>query len=164
MTPRGMTTVGFFWSRVNTSPGIQEDELSECWEWTGAKDYYGYGVIRDDQKRLKAHRFSHELHAGRAIPDGVLIDHRCHHRECVNPAHLREVDRSLNGANRRGANPASKSGVRGVYQRKNGRYQARFRCRDGHIFNVGIFDDLDEAREAIGKARREEWGEYAGRD
>lgn len=44
-----------------------------------------------------------------------MVDHTCHNRSCVNPDHLRVVTNKQNAENLRGANRASKSGVRGVW-------------------------------------------------
>ena len=67
---------------------------SGCWEWTGAIDRYGYGkssVRIDGKKRYPgAHRLSYMAFHG-AIPSGLIIDHLCRNRTCVNPDHLEAV-------------------------------------------------------------------------
>ena len=78
-----------FWSKVQKGAG------HECWEWTAAKDSYGYGNIRvRTDKGLvwgrgwttdRAHRVSWELHHG---PPVGQVRHCCNSRSCVNPAHL----------------------------------------------------------------------------
>ena len=67
-----------FWSRVNKS---------ECWEWMGARNEKGYGVVAVDGKTPKAHRVAWELENG-PIPAGVCVLHRCDNPPCCNPAHL----------------------------------------------------------------------------
>lgn len=63
----------------------------ECWEWTGACDYHGYGRLnlgRHGQGIGKAHRISYEIHVA-PIPKGMIVLHRCDNPPCVNPSHLR---------------------------------------------------------------------------
>lgn len=62
----------------------------DCWLWTGHLDRYGYGQISVNNHREKAHRASFVAFMG-AIPDGLVIDHLCRTRHCVNPAHLEPV-------------------------------------------------------------------------
>jgi len=62
----------------------------ECWIYTGTIHGTGYGVISDNKKSIKAHRYSLELHLGRPLLPGMLAIHSCDVRACVNPNHLRE--------------------------------------------------------------------------
>ncbi len=76
-----------FWEKVQKSEG--------CWLWTanttkdrnGNKRYGLLGAGRRGEGMLYAHRVSWELHFG-AIPEGLLILHRCDTPACVNPNHL----------------------------------------------------------------------------
>lgn len=80
-----------FWDRV--------DKSGDCWEWTGAKNKYGYGMLpygpRKARKSFGAHRVSYEIHFG-VIPDGLLVLHKCDNKSCVNPAHLELGNQSKN--------------------------------------------------------------------
>ena len=68
-----------FWSKVRKTEG--------CWIWNGAIQNSGYGCFWVNGVSLKAHRLSYELEKGK-IPDGLVIDHLCRNRRCVNPRHL----------------------------------------------------------------------------
>lgn len=82
---------GRFWRKVN--------KTSACWEWTGSLFPNGYGCFRLNGQSVLAHRVSYEF-AHEAIPIGLVIDHKCRNKKCVNPDHLEAV---TNGENvRRG--------------------------------------------------------------
>jgi hypothetical protein len=61
-----------------------------CWEWTGYKSKVGYGSLTNKGKVQRAHRFIYEQLVG-AIPDGMVLDHLCTNKACVNPDHLEPV-------------------------------------------------------------------------
>lgn len=69
---------------------------SGCLQWIGAMYWHGYGHFHTTQtaeqkaRDVYAHRWSYEHHAG-PIPDGLVLDHLCRNRACVNPDHLEPV-------------------------------------------------------------------------
>lgn len=68
-----------FWAKV--------EKTETCWLWRGYT-YLGYGVIvTEHHHRVRAHRFSWELHNG-PIPKGLCVCHRCDTPACVRPDHL----------------------------------------------------------------------------
>lgn len=60
-----------------------------CLLWTGSLTD-GYGRIMIAGVRHQAHRYAYEQRHG-AIPDGLVIDHLCRVRNCVNPDHMQPV-------------------------------------------------------------------------
>ena len=72
-----------------------EDAATGCWLWQNASTPPGYGVFYLWGKQTYAHRASYELHVG-PIPEGLVIDHLCRNRRCVNPEHLEPVTQRIN--------------------------------------------------------------------
>lgn len=80
-----------FWQKV----ALPDSEPHACWIWTATRSPEGYGRINPSRRGgrrspLYAHRVSYELARG-PIPDGLVIDHLCRNRACVNPSHLEAV-------------------------------------------------------------------------
>ena len=139
-----------FWAKVDKRGPI------ECWNWL-ATTRWGYGMIGrggHHSETLCAHRFSYELLVG-PIPSGMVLDHICHNRACVNPAHLRLATRKQNNRNAiRSIN--NKSGFKGVHRINNGRWRAMI----NHI-HLGYFDTPEEAHVVYCEAAKKYHGEFA---
>ena len=75
-----------FWSKVSPEPN------TGCWLWTACTDRDGYGIywVKAIDQNGKAHRCSYEGLVA-PIPAGLLMDHLCRVRCCVNPLHLEPV-------------------------------------------------------------------------
>lgn len=71
------------------------DESTGCWVWQRGENGQGYGYIGAKDRKGLAHRIYYEQAKG-PIPDGLVIDHRCENRLCVNPDHLQAVPQSHN--------------------------------------------------------------------
>ena len=134
--PRIHTTEERFWAKVEKTDG--------CWNWTGSIHTQGYGVIKIDSKMKRAHRLSYELAIGR-IPDGLLIDHICHNKGCVNPAHLRLATQKQNVENQQGGPRNSKSGIRGVRWYARSKKWEAYLCHNGKTKYLGRFATKEAA-------------------
>ena len=66
-----------------------------CWLWKGPVSDKGYGIFSEHGKHIRAHRYYYTTHVG-SIPADLELDHLCHVRHCVNPAHLEAVPHTTN--------------------------------------------------------------------
>jgi hypothetical protein len=73
--------------------------LDGCWLWVEHVDKDGYGKVRVGKDKLRAHRVSYELYREQ-IPAGMVIDHLCLQKSCVNPHHLDVVTLAENNKRR----------------------------------------------------------------
>jgi hypothetical protein len=76
-----------FWGRVDKDSSPIFYNGTRCWEWVGASNNGGYGVIKINGKQCYTHRISYLLDRG-DIPDGLDVLHRCDNTYCVRPEHL----------------------------------------------------------------------------
>jgi hypothetical protein len=110
---------------------VSPEPNSGCWLWTGCANRFGYGRFRIDGHMRVAHRVVYEAHKG-SVPDGLVLDHLCRVRCCVNPDHLEPVTKIEN--DRRGISGAVCAA----------RYRAMTHCSNGHEFtprNTRLFVD-----------------------
>jgi hypothetical protein len=76
------------WDRFCES--IQLNDLTGCWLWKASMTHQGYGSFHWKGKGRVAHRWSYEFFRG-PIPTGLVLDHLCRCKSCVNPFHLEAV-------------------------------------------------------------------------
>lgn len=88
-----------FWEKVDKNGPISmaRPELGPCWIWLGTINNHGYGKFGrpriDRSKHWKmwtAISVACEL-VGKPIPEGLVPDHLCKNRACVNPDHAEAV-------------------------------------------------------------------------
>lgn len=66
------------------------DEQTGCWNWQGARNTRGYGIVGNGDKTVKAHRASYEVYVA-PLTDGTVVHHKCANASCVNPKHLQAI-------------------------------------------------------------------------
>lgn len=78
---------------------ISKTELREngCIEWMAYRNSNGYGRFGPGEGACMklAHRWAYEFYIG-PISEGLVIDHLCRNRSCVNPDHLEAVSQAVN--------------------------------------------------------------------
>lgn len=92
-----------FHSKFTTSRG--------CFLWQGPLDKDGYGTFYLRRRSRRAHRVAWYDAYGE-IPEGLVVNHKCMSRSCVNPQHLELVtvrDNSLRDSRSSGAINARKT-------------------------------------------------------
>jgi hypothetical protein len=97
-----------------------------CIQWPGNITLEGYGrmMVRGG-KCIRAHVASWERTYG-AIPDGMVLDHLCRNRSCINPLHMEPVSSRENTL--RGIGPSAVNAF-------------KTHCKMGHPFsgdNLGV--------------------------
>lgn len=87
-----------FWAKVdkNGPDGVHSqtgENLGPCWLWTAAMAGPGeekYGHVSFGAGMQRCHILTYEAARG-PVPYGLVIDHLCRVRRCVNPSHLEAV-------------------------------------------------------------------------
>ena len=124
----------------------------------GGRDTTGVTLYFGSLGRFKAHRIAWRLKTGED-PLELVIDHK--DQDPFNNAweNLRKASEEQNGWNSSGI-PNNSTGVKGVTL-ESGKFRARIRVGSGVRLNLGRFDTLEEAQEALRVAREEHHGDFA---
>jgi HNH endonuclease len=104
-----------FWTKV--------EKTEACWLWTRTRLSTGYGVIKINNESLLCHRVAFRYTRGFLPGKGLVLDHLCENRLCVNPDHLNVTTIYLNAF--RGGRRPSKS----IYRRP----VLQTYCKRGHL-------------------------------
>lgn len=132
-----------FLAKVATNP-------DGCWLWTAHIGRHGYGGFRIGGKWQLAHRVGWWLHRGE-IPDGLVLDHLCRVRRCVNPEHLEAVTLAEN----------IRRGIAGEVNAA--RHLAKTHCPHGHPYDEADTGRRPDGRRTCRACRRDRWHRRASR-
>ena len=132
----------------------------ECVTWQGSTDGKGYGLLFCDGRPQRVHRLVWAALRG-AIPDGMVVDHICHRRNCVRIDHLRLATVAENSRHRRGASAVSTTGHRNVYWHKRRQKWRVAVGREGKSFGH-YHERLEDAIAEAARLRADLFGEFAG--
>lgn len=91
--------------------------MAVCKIWKRSLDKDGYGRFEMKGKTYRAHRYFYEMENG-IIPKGLVIDHLCRNRACINIEHMEVVTSKENTIRGRSAkiNKELAQKVRHIYK------------------------------------------------
>lgn len=123
----------------------------------GTKDAYGYLVCTVDGVSQKVHRIIYEMHHG-YTPN--IVDHIDGNKLNNLIENLRPASTDQNQWNRK-LNANNVSGVKGVTWVKSSRKWIAQCAVSNKRHYLGLFDSIEDAKQALTKFRIEHQGEYA---
>lgn len=144
-----------FNSKANTGQSIQSsieqksvpEANTGCWNWVGAYDKDGYGLVQVSGKLRRAHRVSYEVYSGKTLSKDVCIMHSCDNPSCVSPYHLSEgnnkanqIDASKKGRHAHQRLTKEQAGeIRKRYLSGEGpmKLSREFKITCGYVINIG---------------------------
>jgi hypothetical protein len=144
---------------------VDDDDYEElnkyrwCVNICGQLIPYAARNIRDTvtgkQRTVRMHRV---VMGVQDAPRTTEVDHRNHDTLDNRKENLRVTDHAGNLANRKGAQANSRTGIRGVFLRPSGKYQAWVQHRRQR-YHLGYYQTLEEAAAVVGEARKRLFGE-----
>ena len=133
----------------------------DCLIWEGTKLPKGYGTVSALGVKKYAHRYAWERQKGE-IPEGLSVNHTCWNANCVNIQHLELVTTSENNSYRVGPQVNNNhSGVRNV-EKKRDKWSVRLQ-KNGRRYHFGTYPTVEEAAVVAEQARKDLFGDFAGR-
>jgi len=122
--------------RLRLTQGSEPNPETGCLEWQRSKNNRGYGVIYFDGKLHLAHRAAWFAEHGAWPADGMVTDHICENKMCVNVEHLREL---TNGENIMRAHPRGDEKTehrRALNRKAKAKYRAKLKAQGGESNSV----------------------------
>ena len=133
---------------------------SGCLEWRGTLSAAGYGSMYVPAlgRSESTHRVAYELHVG-PIPQGMVLDHVCMNRRCVNVEHLRLATRAQNS--QYGPGRGGRSGFKGVaWDAQTRSWRASITANKRTVY-LGRHSTPEAAALAYNEAAKKMHGEFA---
>ena len=122
--------------------------------WHVDKNGYVSTKKKSSKKILKMHRLITNC------PENMVVDHINHNKADNRMSNLRICEWADNTRNRK-APKNSKTGITGVtWHKHSSKWQARITI-NGKRINLGVFDNIEDARQARLKAELEYFGEFS---
>lgn len=130
-------------------------ELGPCHDWSAwVNPRTGYPQIGDEnRKTISVHRYVCQKKYGELLP-GVVADHICLRKVCINEDHLRPITKAENGQNLRGCRATSRTGVRGVTEENPGRFRPYVNL-NGKRYRGPLCSSLEEASIVVVEMRKQ---------
>lgn len=122
---------------------IKKSSESDCHVWTGPLDKDGYGSFYLRRKNRRAHRAAwYDMHG--PIPEGLVVNHICKNRACVNAQHLQVVTAGENTL--RDSTTISAINARKVHCPQGHPYDRRYRNGKGYQRCCSICESAKKSR------------------
>lgn len=124
----------------------------DCWLWQGnINQRTGYGKKTYLEKDMLAHRWMYEMLLG-PIPEGLVINHKCSNRRCVNPHHLEVVNQAQNCRHGKGTKLTADA-VREIKAAKGSRkWGDGSRLAKKHGVSCALIHDIWSGRAWVGES------------